>query len=123
MQRRTVDADEVSIPCPGLPGCVHAATLPLRPAIAASETGHWPTSLRSSLESNCGWAPFRGGSGRERSLEEGGPTGKVPWSWMWLREDLMSGIESASAQSQSRRPFFVGSLGFEYISSGGGKKR
>ncbi len=28
----------------------------------------------------------------------------------------MSGMERASAQSQSRRPFFVGSLGFVYIS-------
>lgn len=120
MQRRRGDSDEVSIPCPGLSGCVQRATLALRPAIAASETGHWPTSLRSSLESNCGWAPFRVGSGRERSLKKEGPTGKLPWSWMWLRDDLMSGMERASAQSQSKRPFFVGSLRVVYISSEGG---
>lgn len=123
MQRRSGDSDEVSIPCPGSPGCVQSAALALRPAIAASETGHWPTSLRSSLELNCGWAAFSVGSGRERSLEEEGPTGKLPWSWMWLRDDLMSGMESASAQSQSKRPFFVGSLGIAYISSEGGGER
>lgn len=40
---------------------------------------------------------------------------------MWLKEDLMSGMERASAQSQSRRPFFVGILRSVYISFEGGR--
>ena len=38
-------------------------------------------------------------------------TGNVPCSWMCVRALIMSGIESASAQSQSSMPWDVGSLG------------
>ena len=80
-----------------------------------SGTGHAPMEFWSSLESK---------SGCERLVEgEETPwlvrwlagelvlTGNVPWAWMCLRDLVMSGMERASAQSQSRRPFFVGSLG------------
>lgn len=45
--------------------------------------------------------------------EEGGGelTGNVPCSWMCVRALIMSGMESASAQSQSSMPWDVGSLG------------
>lgn len=37
-------------------------------------------------------------------------TGNVPSEWMCSRDLTMSGMESASTQSQSKRPFLVGNL-------------
>jgi hypothetical protein len=37
-------------------------------------------------------------------------TGKVPFSWMYVRDLIMSGMERDSGQSQSTKPSVMGSL-------------
>lgn len=48
-------------------------------------------------------------------------TGNLPVLWMWSRDFTMSGIERDSAQSQSRRSSFFGSLEYWSVAYANGK--
>jgi len=74
--------------------------------MVACETGILPRLFLSSFESKNGCHDVR----MDYLSSDSGLTGNVPSARMCLRAFRMSGIDNDSAQSQSRRSCFFGSL-------------